>query len=249
MLTVKPKPAPTACSNSPVCVGGTIKLYGGPDGMDSYCWTGPGGWASCERNPTRPNATTAMAGTYTLTVSKDGCSGTANVVVDVLVCECEELICQGDFEIQPCDCWIIGNTPCPAGYSTAVVHSGSWSMRLGITYQSDVYSYSSIYQQVTIPSNAATVTLSFWYYPICHDTFPNDWQTVAIYDPSWQLLLAYALPKSCSNSQTWTYRTFDLTPYRGQTVMLYFDVRNDGVGNLKTAMYLDDVSVQACYLP
>jgi hypothetical protein len=243
ILTVKPKPAPTACSNSPVCEEGTIKLYGGPDGMDSYCWVGPGGWASCERNPTRSGATTAMAGTYILTVTKDGCSGTVEVAVDVLVCECEELICNGDFENQWS--WIISNTPRPAYYSTAVVKSGSWSMHLGITDQSDVYSYSSIYQEVAIPGDAATVTLSFWYYPICHDAFPNDWQTVAIYDPAWEFL-AYALPKSCSNSQTWTYRTFDLTPYRGQTVMLYFDVRNDGEGNLKTAMYVDDVSIQVC---
>ena len=118
-------------------------------------------------------------------------------------------------------------------------------MRLGITDQSDAYSYSSIHQQVTIPGNAVSAMLSFWYYPLCQDT--GDWQGVAIFDPNWsQPPLAWAMPQVCSNSQTWTPHTFDLTPYKGQTIKIYFNVYNNGVGNLKTAMYLDDVSVQVC---
>ena len=118
-------------------------------------------------------------------------------------------------------------------------------MRLGITYQSDAYSYSSISQEVTIPGDAVSATLSFWYYPICQDAFPYDWQVATIYDHTWGFL-AYAMPKACSNSQTWTHHTFDLMAYKGQTIILYFNVLNDGQGNLKTAMYLDDVSVQIC---
>jgi hypothetical protein len=81
-------PEATASSNSPVSQGATIQLYGGPDGMDEYNWTGPGGWTSSDRNPTRPNATTAMAGAYTLVVTSEyGCSddATTNVVVTVPV--------------------------------------------------------------------------------------------------------------------------------------------------------------------
>ena len=118
-------------------------------------------------------------------------------------------------------------------------------MRLGITDQSDAYSYSSIYQEVAIPEDAARVTLSFWYYPLCQDTLPYDWQGVAIFDPNWsQPPLAWAMPKICSDSQTWTHHTFELTAYKGQTIIVYFNVYNDGGGNLKTAMYLDDVAVQ-----
>jgi hypothetical protein len=118
-------------------------------------------------------------------------------------------------------------------------------MRLGITDQSDADSWSSVYQQVTIPENAASATLSFWYYPLCQDMLPNDWQAAIIYDPRWKFL-AWAMPKVCSNSQTWTYHTFNLMPYKGQTIIVYFNVYNNGKGNLKTAMYLDDVSVQVC---
>jgi uncharacterized lipoprotein YddW (UPF0748 family) len=120
-------------------------------------------------------------------------------------------------------------------------------MRLGITYQSDAKSYSSIYQEITIPEDAASATLSFWYYPICEDALPYDWQGVIIYDPTLSELLDWAMPKICSDSQTWTHHTFDLTLYKGQTIILYFNVYNDGEGNLKTAMYLDDVSVQVWY--
>ena len=120
-------------------------------------------------------------------------------------------------------------------------------MRLGITDQSDTESYSSIYQEVTIPGDTVSATLSFWYYPLCQDTVEYDWQGVAIFDPDWsQPPLAWAMPQVCSDSQTWTHHTFDLTPYKGQTIIVYFNVKNDGVDNLKTAMYVDDVSVQVC---
>ncbi|NWF77656.1 MAG: hypothetical protein HXY36_03575, partial [Chloroflexi bacterium] len=85
-ITVYELPEAEASSKSPVSQGATIQLYGGPSGMASYYWTGPGGWTSRLQNPTRPNATTAMAGIYTLTVTNEnGCSddATTNVVVTV----------------------------------------------------------------------------------------------------------------------------------------------------------------------
>ena len=76
----------TASSNSPVNQGATIQLYGGPDGMDTYYWTGPGGWTSDVQNPARSGATTAMAGTYTLTVTNEyGCSDDDTTNVEVRV--------------------------------------------------------------------------------------------------------------------------------------------------------------------
>jgi bacillopeptidase F (M6 metalloprotease family) len=119
-------------------------------------------------------------------------------------------------------------------------------MRLGITSESDAQSYSSVYQMVTIPGNAASATLSFWYYPICQDAYPYDWQDVILYTQSWGFITR-VMPQMCSNSRTWTHHTFDLTPYKGQTIILYCNVYNDGAGNLKTAMYLDDASVWVCY--
>jgi hypothetical protein len=78
-------PEATASSNSPVDQGATIQLYGGPDDMASYYWTGPSSFTSDSQNPTIPNAVEAMEGTYTLTVTNEnGCSDsdTTNVVVN-----------------------------------------------------------------------------------------------------------------------------------------------------------------------
>ncbi|MFQ5811768.1 MAG: hypothetical protein ACE5I2_01035 [Anaerolineae bacterium] len=152
----------------------------------------------------------------------------------------EELIVNGSFE-EDDDAWFIGWTQRPAVYSTAVVHSGARSMRLGITDQTDAYSYSTVSQQVVIPFDASYATLSFWYYPLSQDVIEHDWQEALILDVNYRRLAE--VMKVNSNSQTWVYHTFDLLPYRGQIVTIYFNVYNDGGSDLKTAMYLDDVSV------
>jgi hypothetical protein len=84
VVAVNTKPTATASSNSPVCEGATIELYGGPNGMTSYSWTGPNGFSSSLQNPTISSATTLNAGTYSLTVTDGGCtSDPANTVVAV----------------------------------------------------------------------------------------------------------------------------------------------------------------------
>ncbi len=80
-----PTIAPTA--SSPVCSGNTISLNGvitSGSGL-SYAWSGPGGYSSTLRNPTRTTATTNMSGRYTYTLTPvSGCpvSDTVNVRVD-----------------------------------------------------------------------------------------------------------------------------------------------------------------------
>ncbi len=85
-LVVSTIPTASASSNSPVSEGATLQLHGGPDGMTSYSWIGPGGWTSTVQNPTRAGATIAMTGTYTLIVTNsNGCSDsdTTNVIVNL----------------------------------------------------------------------------------------------------------------------------------------------------------------------
>ena len=80
----------TASSNSPVCEGSTINLYGGitgssPVGPYTYAWTGPNGFNSSDEDPTIPSATTAMAGTYSLTVTNAAGCTFGPVTTDVAV--------------------------------------------------------------------------------------------------------------------------------------------------------------------
>ncbi|WP_304234461.1 choice-of-anchor Q domain-containing protein [Jiulongibacter sediminis] len=65
-----------ASVSSPVltsfCGGDTLKLY--VSGGESYAWSGPNDFSSTEQNPKIANATEAMSGTYTVTVSIGSCS-------------------------------------------------------------------------------------------------------------------------------------------------------------------------------
>ena len=61
--------APPVNNNGPLCEGSTLSLTAlqGPAGC-TYSWTGPNGFTSLLQNPVIPNATTAMAGDYFLTI-------------------------------------------------------------------------------------------------------------------------------------------------------------------------------------
>lgn len=83
-VTVSPTPStPIISSNSPVCSGGTINLTANTVAGATYIWTGPG-FASNAEDPTRPSATVAMSGTYSLYLVANGCTSlTASTAVTV----------------------------------------------------------------------------------------------------------------------------------------------------------------------
>lgn len=51
----------------------------------TYAWTGPGGFTSSTQNPTRPSATAAMAGTYSVTATVAGCTSVAGTSIVTVV--------------------------------------------------------------------------------------------------------------------------------------------------------------------
>lgn len=160
---------------------------------------------------------------------------------------CQELLINGGFEYDAA--WSIGWTARPATYVGAPnpVRSGLRSMQLGILAATpDADTFSSIQQVVTIPGDAQTANISFWYYPISADAPGGlDRQELILLDPVSTATEA-VLWRVTENTQAWKSLQFDLTPFRGRTVAVYFNARNDG-DNLRTAMYLDDVRLVACY--
>lgn len=82
---LKESPTATASNNGPVCVGGTLSLTGGAAGAASYAWSGPNTYSNGTQSPTvSASATTAMAGTYTITVTgSNGCTSTATTSATV----------------------------------------------------------------------------------------------------------------------------------------------------------------------
>jgi len=196
--------------------------------------------------------------------------------VEVLACfdgsPCIELVRNRSFE-WTAD-WTHPATPRSADYTTDAAHTGARSMRLGIVPPtSDVYSHSSAYQHISIPSGASHPTLSFWYKAHTEDTVKSDWkgydwsaydpadvirgtigpkccgeedwQEMLILDSNYQLVAGGVVMRQNQNDGVWHQVTYDLSPYKGMDLVLYFNVINDGNG-LRTWMYIDDVSVNLC---
>jgi len=69
--------APAASSNSPVCAGASINLSTPSVSGATYSWTGPNSFVSSLQNPTITNATSANAGTYSVTLTVGGCTSPA----------------------------------------------------------------------------------------------------------------------------------------------------------------------------
>jgi len=157
---------------------------------------------------------------------------------------CQELIADGGFELG--SGWTINQSAVAAGRVQDVVHSGSYAMRLGIVAGGSAESYSSIQQQVDLPGTADSIILSFQVYTVS-SAVSGDEQMLALIDIASGETIAVPW-RTLSDGNAWSQEVIDLTPYRGLTVLLYFNVKNDGLDGT-TAMYLDQVSIQDCAPP
>lgn len=149
------------------------------------------------------------------------------------------LIINGDFESD--GGWAFNSTRHPASYSTEVVHSGARSARTGIVGGADRRSYSSVVQLVTIPADARRATLTYWVYPLSSDVFPRDIQMVMVLSERFRVN-SFA-ERTLSDARQWIQRSYDMTPFAGRTVYVYFGVYNGGHTGKPSAMYVDDVSL------
>ncbi len=81
--------APTADNNGPVCAGASLTLSCSTLASAVYSWTGPNTYTSSSQNPTvSASATTAMSGTYSVTVTLNGCTsspGTTAATVNPVI--------------------------------------------------------------------------------------------------------------------------------------------------------------------
>jgi hypothetical protein len=82
-LTITNLSTASAGSNSPVASGSTISLTATGISGASYSWTGPSGFTATGPNQSIGNATTANGGTYSVTISLNGCSTTVSTTVVV----------------------------------------------------------------------------------------------------------------------------------------------------------------------
>lgn len=184
------------------------------------------------------NAATATATTGpTLTPTATGISG------------CSNLLTNGDFEGDTG--WALGKTERPAVYTTDRQHGGTRSIQLGIPALGNLQSYSSISQQITIPGDADALTLKWWQWRGTEEATSltpgaaADRQEVLLLTTTGEPL--EVIRRERNNESGWQEVIIELnaTVYRARTILVYFNVFNDGA-NGRTWMYIDDVALTTC---
>jgi subtilisin family serine protease len=151
-----------------------------------------------------------------------------------------ELLLGGGFESD--EGWVFGDTPIRGGYDTNLKLGGNRSVRLGNVSGRDIFSFSSVWQRVSLPAEATQVILRANVYPLSQDNpGSGDVQNIMILNDRFQVIRT--LSKGLSNSAAWQNLTYDLSDLKGQTVYIYFSVVNLGRTGRPTAMYVDDVSL------
>jgi len=179
-VTVNPQPAVSASSSSTTyCSGSTIQLTSSPSGGTptySYAWSFSGGGFSPGnvQNPTRPASTTAMSGTYTVTVTDaNTCTATASAPVitiyqspSVTASTTTPTTCSGD-SIHLTSTPSSGTTPYsynwsgPSGFSSNVQNPGSLNVSTGSSGVYDV----TVTDAHSCTATAATATITVYQSP------------------------------------------------------------------------------------
>jgi hypothetical protein len=155
--------------------------------------------------------------------------------------DCREWLQNGDMEGDTG--WIFPVTAATGGYSTDVAYSPARSARLGLTTGANVTAVSSMRQTVALPSEGHMV-LSWYVYPLSRPQDTADRQMASLFNAGATTELR-RLWSDLRADEAWLSCSYDISSFRGQTITVYFGVRNNGL-NGKTAMYIDDVSLQVC---
>ncbi len=163
---------------------------------------------------------------------------------------CGNQVINGGFEGE--GGWLFGQAAAPGIYTTDQRYEGARSLQLGYPPAwagENRSSYSSVRQPVTIPLSAGVATLRWWQLAGTQEastTNPgttSDRQEVLLLKPD-ETVLAI-LQRVRRSDAGWQQATIDLSAYRGQTIILYFNVFNDG-NHLRTWLYADDVRLEFC---
>ncbi|HEX8681172.1 MAG TPA: N-acetylmuramoyl-L-alanine amidase [Ardenticatenaceae bacterium] len=163
---------------------------------------------------------------------------------------CRPLIKNGEFRSNTDWLTLLGTNA--AWYDDARSVSPPHSLRVGMSYWENSWSYSSAWLPLTIPSDAARATLTLKYLPEAGDLSEGnseggDHQYIQVRDSSepTSAPLAQVLPYGLQNATQWQTLTYDLSTYRGRSIYLYVGAFNNGTGS-STRLYVDDVQVTAC---
>ncbi len=206
-------------------------------------------FASCG-GPPPPTATNTPVPAATNTPTKTSVPAATNTPTNTPVVAptntpvpggCGESLSNGGFEIGTSP-WVQTSS---GGYQivdTTRPHTGSYSAYLGGYNRAT----DTIYQQVTIPSNATSATLTYWWNVSTQESGSRsyDYLYARVLDANGNTLTTLQTLSNTSVQNTWTKSTYSLLAYKGQTVRIYFKGTTDV--SLPTSFFVDDVSLNVC---
>lgn len=154
---------------------------------------------------------------------------------------CTNILVNGDFETGDLTDWVTLATNPLASVTTSPAYAGQFAARVGkIGASGTVTGFSSIQQDVIIPANALTATVSFARYRYSNDL--ADLQYTAV--TSGTAVVQYLISEHVNDPQ-WVTAQFDLLPYAGRTIGLRFSVWNKTAASV-TGLFVDDVKLNVC---
>lgn len=201
-----------------------------------------------------PSATPAPTGTITpaatrsptptptasATVSPTASATPTHAVTPSPTPEFRQLLLNPGFETDAA--WVLDGGVKPV-YTMARVHSELRSIRLGIILPQSQRVWSSIWQEVDLPSHITEAHLSLYYFPVGWPEYTDD---IYLYITRASDDTTLFSDRWMRWEQTWHPYTVDLSarllPYAGQRIRVRIGVYNDGEG--MTAVYVDDVELQ-----
>jgi|GEM_PF-1660098 len=166
--------------------------------------------------------------------------------------------CNGDFETGNFSCWTPGGDPFPSVvdhlHNSDPPYAGEYCALLGESIFCEEHDFyrSWIYQDFTIPADALSPTLSFAYRIFTNDVLGWASFRVEIRDLNNATIAqvlrdGYDPPDNipiCYTDLGWRSKGgYDLSKFKGRTIRLWFEIRNEHDGGWGIWTYLDDVTV------
>jgi hypothetical protein len=125
--------------------------------------------------------------------------------------------------------------------TTTPAHTGSWKAKLAGTGATRT---DNLYQQVAIPSTAASASLSFWLQVQSAETTTTsayDTLKVQVRNSGGTILATPATYSNLDKGTSYTQKSLDLSAYKGQTVQVFFVGSENS--SLQTTFLVDDVAL------
>jgi Divergent InlB B-repeat domain/Bacterial Ig domain len=152
-----------------------------------------------------------------------------------------ELIGNGGFEAGTLDPWVGSGAGVAVGSNPANAHSGSRYLTMGAFSSANQL----VTQDFTVPTNTAAAVLSYFWAVLSDNNATLDQLQVLIVNSNHTALLATVDTESNGSFKgAYFPKTFDLTPFVGQTIQLRFAMLGS-VNSQMTTFFIDDVSVLA----